>query len=84
MPCCFLVDDGRRKNEGPAADLVFRLVTSRPNALSESERAHPSETEWSEIEATETFCTDSPDEIDRIATAVAAKITAFAQVAREE
>lgn len=48
IPHVFLVDDGRRKNEGPVGDLVFRLVTSRPSALTAEEQAHPSETEWSE------------------------------------
>jgi hypothetical protein len=83
FPCAFLVDDGRRINEGQAGDLIFRLVTKRPNLLTEAQRAHVSENEWDKMYATETFVNDVPADIERISFVCKDKILAFASASEE-
>jgi hypothetical protein len=66
VPCVALVDDCRRVNEASAADIVFKLTTSRPNDLRMAERMHASETEWERVWATENFITDNESDIPAI------------------
>jgi adenylate kinase family enzyme len=66
VPSVSLVDDCRRMNEASAADIVFKLTTSRPNALNVAEQLHVSETEWERVWATENFITDNESDIPAI------------------
>ncbi len=76
-PTIFLVDDGRFQNEGQIADLVFRLTTKRENLLTKEQRAHPSENQWRDMWATETFANDTLIDIPHIATTIEQRILAF-------
>lgn len=80
----FLIDDLRFVNEAQVADIIVRLHTARPNALTEIEQAHPSETSWQRVESSLDLNTDYPESIEPDARRIAERIYAFAHATAEE
>jgi hypothetical protein len=61
-----VIEDVRYPDELSLADLSVKLVTKRPNNLTEQQRCHPSEGHWMRLETTYTLANDEPKDVTLI------------------